>query len=117
MAEDPRDPYPLMRLDYALKALKLRFSADNVVQETGRITLKLQYPGRQAPTFVSLTVEQAKVLAAHPISAKDLMDENFPPSWPGGLRLRSHVIRPAHRGAEPVSFRRSVIDVVAPSGE
>src|SRR5713226_2000722 len=103
-ADHPTDPYPLMRFDYALKALKLRFTADNVIEESGRVTLKLKYPGRQAPAFVSLTVEQAKVLVAHPISVKDLVDENYPPIWPGGLQSRSNLARPAHTGAEPVRF-------------
>ena len=102
-ADHPTDPYPLMRVDYALEALKLLFGADNVMEEKGRVTLKLKCPGRQAHAFVSLTVEQAKFLVAHPISAEDLVDENYPANWPGGPRLRSNP-RPTHRGAEPVKF-------------
>ncbi len=98
------DLYPLMRLDYALEALRLRFSADRVIEETGRVILKLEYPGRPAPVFVSLTVPQAKVLVAHPISAEDLVDENYPSSWPKSLRSRSTFARPSQRGAEPVRF-------------
>lgn len=93
-----------MRLDYALEALKLRFTAENVMEETGRVTLKLMCPGRHAHVFVTLTVEQAKVLVAYPISAEDLVDENYPLGWPIGLRSRSTFARPSHRAAEPVRF-------------
>jgi hypothetical protein len=88
---------------YALDALKVLFGADNVMAENGNVMLKLKYPGRQALAFVSLSVEQAKFLVAHPISAKDLVDENYPANWPGGPP-RSSVPRPVHRGAEPVKF-------------
>jgi hypothetical protein len=103
-ADRPADPYPLMRLDYVLEALKLRFGTDNVMEDKGRVTLKLKYPGGQAPAFVSLMVEQAKFLVAHSISAKDLVDENYPPSWPGGPDSPSQLARFARKGAEPVSF-------------
>jgi hypothetical protein len=103
-ADQTTDPYPLMRLDYALEALKLRFSSDRVIAEAGRVILKLEYPMRLAPVLVSLTVAQAKVLVAHPISAKDLVDENYPPGWPKNLRSRSTFARPSQRGAEPVRF-------------
>jgi len=103
-ADNSIDPYPHMRLDYALEALKLRFTADSVREEAGRVTLKLMYPGSHAQVLVSLTVEQAKVLVAYPISAEDLVDENYPPGWPDGLRTRSAFARPSHRGAEPVRF-------------
>ena len=104
-ADRPTDRYPLMTLDYALEALKVRFGADNVAEEKGQVTLKLAYPGRQAPAFVSLTVGEAKFLVAHSISAKDLVDENYPANWPGGPRLPSNRPRPAHSGAEPVEFK------------
>jgi hypothetical protein len=103
-ADRPTDRYPLMTLEYALEALKVRFGADNVVGEKGQVTLKLMDPGRQAPAFMNLTVEQAKFLVAHSISAQDLADENYPANWPGGPRLRSNRPRPAHRGVEPVKF-------------
>jgi hypothetical protein len=93
-----------MRLDYALEALKLRFTADRVIEETGRVILKLEYLGQPALVFVSLTVEQAKVLVVHPISAKELVDENYPPGWPKSLPSRSTFARPSHRAAEPVRF-------------
>jgi hypothetical protein len=103
-ADHPTDPYPLMRLDYVLEALQLRFGADNVMEENGRVTLKLKCPGRPVPAFVCLTVEAAKFLVAHPLSAKDLVDENYPADWPGGPRSRTNRPRPAHRGAKPVKF-------------
>jgi hypothetical protein len=93
-----------MPLAYALDALKVRFGADNVMEENGHVTLKVEYPGRQALALVSLPVEEAKFLVAHPISAKDLMDENYPANWPGSPRSRSSIPRPAHTGAEPVPF-------------
>ena len=103
-ADHPTDPYPLMRLDYVLEALKLRFGADNVMEENRTVTLKLMYPERQALAFVSLTLGEAKFLVAHPLSGKDLVDENYPADWPGGPRSRSNRPRPAHRGATPVKF-------------
>jgi hypothetical protein len=104
-ADRPIDRYPLMTLDYALAALKVRFGADNVVEEKGQVTLKLMSPGRQAHALVSLTVAEAKFLVAHSISAKDLVDENYPTDWPGDPRLRTKRPRPAHRGAEPLEFK------------
>jgi len=98
------DPYPRMILEYALGALKLRFGTDSVAEEKGRITLKVPYPERQAPAFVTLTLTQAKFLVAHPISVRDLVDDKYPADWPGGPSIRSDIPRPTHRGPEPVKF-------------
>jgi hypothetical protein len=51
---------------------------------------------------VRLTIEQAKFVVARSISAKDLIDENYPVDWPGGARP---IPRPSHRGVEPVLFK------------
>jgi hypothetical protein len=93
-----------MRLDYVLEALKLRFGTDNVMEDKGRVTLKLKYPGGKAPGFVNLMIEQAKFLVAYSISAKDLVDENHPPSWPSGPGSPSQLTRFVRKEAEPVSF-------------
>jgi hypothetical protein len=104
-AERPRDPYPLMTLEYAVKALKVRFGADNVIVDKAQIRVRIQYPGGRKRVGVPLTEDQAKFLVAHSISAKDLIDENYPADWPGGARRRSTIPRPSHRGAGPVQFK------------
>src|SRR5947209_3375954 len=76
------DPYPRMTLEYALKALKVRFGAGNVVRGQGQVSVNVQVPDRQQSISLTLTIEQAKFLAANPISLKDLMDEKYPPNWP-----------------------------------
>jgi hypothetical protein len=53
---------------------------------------------------VSLTVEQAKFLVVYSISAKDLVDENYPADWPGGPGSPSQLARFARKAAEPMSF-------------
>jgi hypothetical protein len=105
-AERPHDPYPLMTLEYAVKALKVRFGADNVIVDKAQIRVRVQYPGDRKHVWAPFTGEQAKFLVAHSISAKDLIDKNYPADWPGGTHPRSTIPRPSHRGAGPVQFKR-----------
>jgi len=100
--ERPRDLYPLMTLEYVVKALKVLFGNDNVISEKTEIRLRVRYPDHGKPSSVSLTIEQAKFVVARSISAKDLIDENYPVDWPGGTRT---IPRPSHRGAEPLLFK------------
>ena len=95
-----------MTVAYALDALKIRFGADNVMHVHSQVTLKLQYPGRQDLTSVSLIIEQAKFLAANSLSAQDLLDQKYPANWPGIARGQSTVPRPVQSGAVPVQFSR-----------
>ena len=104
-AERPYDPYPLMTLEYAVKSLRVRFGADNVIVDKAQIRVRVQYPGDRKRIWVPLTGDQAKFLVAHSISAKDLIDENYPADWPGAGRKRSTIPRPSHRGAGPVHFK------------
>ena len=101
-AERPRDLYPLMTLEYVVKALKVLFGNDNVISDKGEIRVRDRYPGYTKPSSVSLTIEQAKFVVAHSISAEDLIDQNYPGGWPGGARP---IPRPSHRGAEPLLFK------------
>jgi hypothetical protein len=100
--ERPRDLYPLMTLEYVVKALKVLFGNDDVISDKGEIRLRIRYPGYSKPSSVSLTIEQAKFVVARSISAKDLIDEKYPADWPGGART---IPRPSHRGAEPLLFK------------
>jgi len=78
------DPYPLMTVEYALKALKRRFGATNVVREQRGVCVKVKYRGRQDLVPVILSIKQAKCLVAQPINSEDLADEKFPADWPQG---------------------------------
>jgi hypothetical protein len=100
--ERPRDLYPLMTLEYAIMALKVLFGEDNVIADESEIRLMVQYPGHSKLSSVDLTIEQAKFVVAHAISAKDLIDQNYPVGWPGGARP---IPRPSHRGAKPLLFK------------
>jgi hypothetical protein len=102
MAAAPRDLYPLMTLEYIVKALKVLFGRDNVTSDQGEIRVRVQYPGHTISS-VRLTTVQAKFVVAHSISAKDLIDETYPANWPGGARP---IPRPSHRGAEPLLFEQ-----------
>ena len=97
-AERPRDLYPLMTLEYVVKALKVLFGRDNVISDEGEIGVRVS-----ELSSVRLTIEQAKFVVARSISAKDLIDENYPADWPGGTRS---VPRPSHRGVEPLVFKQ-----------
>jgi len=101
-AERPRDLYPLMTLEYVVDALKVLFGRENVVSDKGEVRVQVQYPGNNKLSSVNLTIEQAKFVVARAISAKDLIEENYPADWPGGAR---RMPRPSHRGAEPLLFK------------
>ena len=75
-----------MTLEYAVDALKVLFGRDNVISEKGEIRVRVRYPGHSKPSSLSLTIEQAKFVVAHSVSAKDLIDENYPTDWRGGAR-------------------------------
>ena|SRR6266436_5478762 len=75
-----------MTLEYAVDALKVLFGRDNVISEKGEIRVRVRYPGHSKPSSVSLTIEQAKFVVAHSISAEDLIDQNYPAGCPGGAR-------------------------------
>ena len=90
-----------MTLEYVVKALKVLFGGDNVISDKDEIRVRLQYPGHTISS-VRLTIEQAKFVVARSISAKDLIDENYPADWPGGARP---IPRPSHRGVEPLLFK------------
>ena len=49
------DPHPRMTLEYALKALKVRFGAGNVIREEGQVNLRVQLPERQQYVSLILT--------------------------------------------------------------
>src|SRR5713101_10032962 len=100
-----RNLFPLMTLEYVVKALKVLFGNDNVSSDKGEIRVRVRYPGHSKPSSVSLTIEQAKFVVARSISAKDLIDENYPADWPGDARHRSTIPQPSHRGAEPLLFK------------
>jgi hypothetical protein len=78
------DPHPQMTLEYALKLLKREYGAENVVhwRISNRIGIAAQYPGENKSISVTLTIEQAKYLAAHPLNIQDLAAERFPNEWP-----------------------------------
>ena len=76
------DPYPRMSLEYVVEALKVRYGAGNVMPEEGQVNVKVQRSDRQDSVSLTLTIEQAKFLAANPISLKDLANENYPSNWP-----------------------------------
>jgi len=78
------DPYPGMTVDYALQSLKLLYGAENVVhwRVSDRVGFTVEYPGEGKPVSVTLTIEQAKYLAAHPLSIQDLVAERYPNGWP-----------------------------------
>ena len=78
------DPYPAMTLDYTLESLKLQYGAENVVhwRVSDKIGITAEYPGGDEPVSITLTTQQAKYLAAHPLSIQDLTAERFPNDWP-----------------------------------
>jgi hypothetical protein len=100
------DPYPLMTLEYAMAALKVRFGTDNVMLAERQITIKVHDSGREGLTPVILTVEQAKFLTANPISNEDLREERYPADWPGSAERSKRLPpgRAAHSGAVPLPF-------------
>ena len=74
------DPYPEMTLEYALKLLKNQYGAGSVIhwRINNTIDIFLAHTGAS----VSLTIEQAKFLAANPMSPQDLADERYSAEWP-----------------------------------
>ncbi len=95
--------YLLMSCHYTVAGLKIRFGADNVTYDQDQVTVSAQYPGRQGLTLANLTIEQAKFVVANSTSFKDLVDQNYPETWPGP-RSPSTVPRPDQTGAVPVPF-------------
>jgi hypothetical protein len=78
------DPYPEMALDYALKLLKKQYGPGNVIHWRVNNTIAVcpMPTGEPSPVSVQLTIEQAKYLAANPMSPEDLVNERFPKEWP-----------------------------------
>ena len=62
-AERPRDRYPLMTLEYVVKALKVLFGRDNVVSDKGEITARVMPGATGGPTKV--IVNQPPMNAAY----------------------------------------------------
>ena len=73
-----------MTLEYALKLLTREYGAENIVhwRVSNRIGIAARYPGEDKSLSVTLTIEQAKYLAAHPLSIQDLAAERLPNEWP-----------------------------------
>jgi len=46
------------------------------------VEVLVTFPGEERTALVSLTIEQAKFLAANPMSAEDLVKERYPEGWP-----------------------------------
>jgi hypothetical protein len=78
------DRYPEMTLEYALKLLKKQFGPDSVIhwRVSNTIAVLITPAGENSPISVALTIEQAKFLAANPMSGQDLADERYPEGWP-----------------------------------
>ena len=76
------DPYPEMTLEYALKLLKKQYGPGSVGRLDNTIEVLVTFPGKERTALVSLTIEQAKFLAANPMSAEDLAKERYPETWP-----------------------------------
>ena len=78
------DPYPGMTLEYALKLLKHQYGTESVIhwRVSNRIGISVRYPSEDTQVSVTLTIEQAKYLAAHPLSTQDLAAERYPDEWP-----------------------------------
>jgi hypothetical protein len=93
-----------MTLEYAVKALKVRYGAGNVVPKDGQVNVNVQHPDRRDLISLTLTIEQSKILAANPMSLTDLANENYPSNWPADVRPKKAIPRPADRGAVPVPF-------------
>jgi hypothetical protein len=78
------DRYPEMTLEYALKLLKKQYGPRSVIhwRVSNTIAVLIAPASEESPVSVSLTIEQAKFLAANPMSPQDLADERYPPEWP-----------------------------------
>jgi len=78
------DRYPEMALEYALKLLKKQYGSDSVIhwRVSNTIAVLVTPAGEESSVSVALTIEQAKFLAANPMSAEDLVNERYPETWP-----------------------------------
>ncbi len=78
------DRYPEMPLEYALKLLKKQYGPESVIhwRVSNTIAVLLTPAGEEGPESVALTIEQAKFLAANPMSQQDLACERYPEQWP-----------------------------------
>ena len=100
------DPCPLMTVQYAVAALRVRFGCEHVTCDSHAITIRLQQQAAKEFTVVVLTAEQAKYLVAHPMGAADLINQKYPADWPrsaGGIK-RLPPGRPVHAETTPVAF-------------
>lgn len=105
------DPHPQMTLEYALKLLGHEYGAENVVhwRVSNMIGIVVKYPGEDTNVTVTLTLEQAKYLATHPLSVQDLVAERYPENWPMAVNniyelTRDNII------AEAVDANEKVLD-------
>jgi hypothetical protein len=71
-----------MTLDSALRLVGHQYGTENVVhwRVSNGISIVVKYP--DATVSVTLTLEQAKYLAANPLSVQDLVAERYPEEWP-----------------------------------
>jgi hypothetical protein len=76
------DPYPEMTLQDALKLLTKHYGPGSVGRLDNTIEVLVTFPGEERTALVSLTIEQAKFLAANPMSTEDLVKERYPETWP-----------------------------------
>jgi hypothetical protein len=78
------DRYPEMTLEYALKLLKKQYGPESVIhwRVSNTIAVLVTPAGEASPVSVALTIEQAKFLAANPMSPQDRANERFPAGWP-----------------------------------
>jgi hypothetical protein len=74
------DRQPEMTLEDALKLLKKQYGPGSVIHLRLSNTIVVSLPPTGAS--LSLTIEQAKFLAANPISPQDLVAERYPQEWP-----------------------------------
>jgi len=78
------DKYPEMTLEYAVKLLKNQYRPESVIhwRISNTIAVLVTPAGEESPVSVALTIEQAKFLAANPMSPDDLANERYPEQWP-----------------------------------
>jgi hypothetical protein len=76
------DRYPEMTLEYAMKLLTKQYGPGSVERLNNTIEVLVTFPGEERTALVSLTIEQAKFLAANPMSEQDLVNERYPKGWP-----------------------------------
>jgi hypothetical protein len=78
------DRYPEMALEYALKLLKKQYGPESVIhwRVSNTIAVCIIPVGEDNAVSVALTIEQAKYLAANPMSPDDLASERYPEEWP-----------------------------------